>query len=248
MLNHPNRPMSDASLMSSCEQALAELRSVWSGSVFHAPERSARAHSEEARLIALRTLRFQPSIGDSQEIELLPGGRVLMGTGLQQHWAVVERAGTLSLQFYSNARPTETFQKVGVGIWRGVSCAPGFEIGLKECATGVPALPEDSRAPRSAEHLVAAIADPAFFAVGYDARRASALGCALSLLNDTFDDVPEQIVRVQAKYAACLHWRTFLEQTVSNLASARDRRIALVQREKKIGPRALDPAHYARPL
>jgi hypothetical protein len=75
-----------------------------------------------------------------------------------------------------------------------------------------------------------------------------ALASALSLLNDMFDDVPEQVIRHQFRHAVSLQWRTFLNQLVSKLTSARDHRIALVHREGRIGPRALDPAHYARPV
>jgi hypothetical protein len=171
-----------------------------------------------------------------------------MGTGFERHWAVIDRAGTLLLQFYANTEPIETFEKFGDGLWRGVSCVPGFEISLKERRAGTASLSDEGRLPRSAEHLVAALGEPALFAIGYDAKRASALGAALSLLNDTFDDVPEQIVRHQVRHAPSVQWRSFLEQLVSNLTSARDRRIALVQREKKIGWRPIDPAHYARPL
>ena len=247
LLHYPNRPLAEPSLMSSCEAALAELRSRWSGRVFHAPERSQQARAEEARLIAVRTFRFEPATGGAQDIELLPGGRIGAAMSLERHWAVVDRDGALLLQFYDTTL-TEKFEKLQDSSWRGVSCAPGFEVRLKERHVGAASLSEDDRVSRSAEYLVAALAEPALFAVGYDEERAMALASALSLLNDMFDDVPEQVIRHQFRHAASLQWRSFLNQLVSKLTSARDRRIALVDSERKIGPRALDPAHYERPV
>jgi Mannosyltransferase putative len=246
-LHYPNRPLAEPTLMASCEAALAELRSRWSGTVFHAPARSPQARAEEARLIGLRSFRFEPSAGGPHDIELLPGGRVSADMGLARHWAVVDRAGSLSLQFYAEMEPTETFERLADGSWRGVSCAPGFEVRLKARHDGAQSLAADDRLPRSAEHLVAALADPALFAAGYDGERATALAAALSLLNDTFDDVPELLSRHHASHALSTQWRQFLDQLVLKLTSARDQRVALVRREKRIGPRALDPAHYARP-
>jgi hypothetical protein len=85
------------------------------------------------------------------------------------------------------------------------------------------------------------------FALGYDVERASALKSALSLLNDMYDDVPEQILKQAATHRPQAQWQSVLDQSASALSTARDRRIALVRREK-MEPRRLDPAHYAPPL
>jgi hypothetical protein len=248
LLHHANRPVADASLTPHCDAALADLRSRWSGRVFHAPERSPRARTEEARLIGLRYFRFEPSAGGPFDIELLPGGRIGAEVDLVRHWTVIERAGALVLEFYAEGAAAETFDQLSDGSWRGVSCAPGFEVRLKERSGGVAAMTESDRVFRSAEYVVAALSDPSLFAAGYDADRAAGLSSALSLLNEMFDDVPEQVVSHQITRGVSSEWRRFLDQLVSRLTDARDRRIALVHRDKSIGPRAINPAHYARPL
>jgi hypothetical protein len=248
MLNGPNRPTAEPSLMPSCEAALAELRRRWSGIVFHAPERSRRAHAEEARLVALRNFSYQAGPGHVRDLELLPGGRI-GGAALERNWAVIERDGALVLQLYVGKAPYVTLGKSRGGAWRGANGTPGSDARLQEPFAGAPSLLEDEdRCLRSAEALVDAFIQPALFAVGYEAQSAFALGSALSLLNDVYDDVPEQIVRRRAAVLISSQWRSHLDQLVSKLASARDQRVALVRRDKKIGPRTLNPAHYARPI
>jgi hypothetical protein len=248
-LHHPNRPLAAPALMPSCEAALAELRERWSGDVFHPPQRSAQARAEEARLIAARKFRFESSGGPARDMELLPGGRVGIGRSLEQHWAVIDRAGSLRLQFYGQTDPVATLQKLDNGAWYGVSCEPGCEVRLYEDA-GSP-FEDEGRLSRSAGDLVGALAQPAWFLTGFDPKRACALESALALLNDTFDDVPEQILKQAANQPIPSQWQGFLEQLASRLALRRDERLALAHREnreKRIGPRVLDPAMYGRPV
>src|SRR5205085_2013575 len=98
---------------------------------------------------------------------------------LVRHWAVIERVGALVLQFYADGAAAETFDQLNDGSWRGVSCAPGFEVRLKERPPGVAAMTESDRVFRSAEYVVAALSEPSLFAVGYDADRAAGLSSAL---------------------------------------------------------------------
>jgi hypothetical protein len=166
---------------------------------------------------------------------------------LGRHWAVVDRDGTQVLQFYASTGPTETFGRLGDGSWNGTSCEPGFEIRLTERPAGSRLVTDADRPCRSAEHLVAALAQPALFAAGYDRERASVLSGALSLLNDIFDDVPEQVGKHLVKHAGCLQWQDFLNELACKLVLARDRRVALLRCDKNIGPRAISSMHYARP-
>ncbi|MGO9358361.1 MAG: hypothetical protein ACLP1D_11910 [Xanthobacteraceae bacterium] len=248
LLHHPNRPLAMPALMPDCEAALAELRSRWSGVVFHAPQRSPQARAEEARLLALRNFRFVYPSGAAHDIELLPGGRVRASKGYERHWAVIDRTGSLLFQFYGDAGPTEALERRDDGAWLGLSCEPGGVIRLEQHSGDAASRGEDAeRLPRSAGDLVGALAQPAWFAIGYDAERAVALEAALSLLNDVFDDVPEQIARQAAGHAMPSRWRGFLDRLAVELAAARDRRLALVRRDETIKPHVPDPAQYGRP-
>lgn len=247
LLMHPNRPLAEPSLMANCDDALADLRRRWSGRVFHAPERSARARAEEARLIAVRSFRYQPTTGPERDLELLPGGRIGPGDDGGRHWAVIERAGELVLQFYWSNLLTAELVKSGDRSWQGLGIGPGFALRLEDCPAGAPSLLDDNdRVPRSAADVVAALAEAALFSAGYDAERASALRAALALLNDLFDDVPEQVGKCVARHAAGAEWQRVVADMVSTLTSAREERFALVRRGA-MGPRTLDPNHYARP-
>jgi hypothetical protein len=181
-------------------------------------------------------------------MELLPGGRVGAGREFEQHWAVINRAGRLLLQFYGNGEPIATLEKRGDGFWHGLGREPGCDIVLKEPADGVASRFEDGRPLlRSAEDLVGALAQPTWFAIGYDAERAFALESALALLNDVFDDVPERIVENAARHPIALQWRNFLDRLASNLAIRRDQRTTNLRRDEAVRPKMLAPGHYARP-
>lgn len=246
-LNQPNRPMADASLMPHCEAALAELRERWSGDVFHPPERSARARGEETRLIDLRDLHLQSSGDPPREIELLPGGRVGAGREFEQHWAVVERDGALALQLYGSDGLIATLAKSGGDRWIGLGCEPGCDIVVQERPRQSASTGGDNEAIGSAKDLVAALLQPAWAAAGFDQQRAAALDAALSLLNETFDDVPEQVTEHLRRQLDAPLWQGFCGQLVSKLVAQRNQRVSLTQRAEKKRPRMLPPGHYARP-
>jgi hypothetical protein len=249
LLHHPNRSLADAALMGKCEAALADLRDRWSGNVFHAPERSPEARAEEARLIALRELQYKDAGQPHRDMALLPGGRVGAGRVLEQHWAVVDRDGGLRLQFYGNNGLVATLEKSGNGLWHGLGCEPGSEILLSEPAESLGSSADDDRFARSAHDLVDALAQPLWFATGYDAERATALECALAFLNDTFDDVPEQLASLMGSRSTPTQWRSFVERLSARLAASRDRRIALTRRQSHATREMLPPGMYAaRPM
>jgi Mannosyltransferase putative len=248
LLTLPNRPLCAPAMMPACEAALAELRERWSGYVFHAPERSARALDEEARLKALRKVSVE-AVGDPVRVlDLLPGSRVGAGRELEQHWAVIDRADALCLQFYRDQEPIATLAQRQGGIWHGLGWEPGSEIILKELAgDAVRVRPMHGDAPRRVDDLVAALVQPAWFAAGYDAELAAAIATALSLLNDAFDAVPEEIARWAASLPMPEAWRQAFEQLVQDLAMRRDRRMTMLPGDQNRRPRALDPGHYGRP-
>lgn len=251
LLNNPNRPLAAPLLMSSCEAALGDLRKRWSGTVFHAPERSLQARAEEARLIAIRSFRYEAATGE-RNIELWPGGRMGVGATFERHWAVIDLTGELVLQFYVGDAPTETLHKSDDGCWRGLAARLDFEVRLEERPASTTLLFEaGDRILRSADDFVGAFVQPALFTVGYDEERASAVRSALSLLNDMYDDVPERIIEHATRHRAPMQWQSVLDQLAAKLAPARDRRIGLVRREEtathalKTRGRAL---YYARPV
>jgi hypothetical protein len=248
LLHGPNRPLAAPALMPHCEAALAQLRERWSGHVFHAPDRSARARAEEARLVALRNVRIEDSGDVGRDLELLPGGRVGAGREVEQHWAVIERGDTLVLQLYGNGRvPIAALEKRDGGAWFGLGCEPGSEVVIREPADGAASPGTNDRVQRSAHDLVVALMQPAWFAIGFEAERALALEAALSLLNDAFDDTPEQIAARLTQGAMPAPWRGRLHELVPKLTLRRDARIALVRRQEKRRPRMLSPGHYAPP-
>lgn len=152
------------------------------------------------------------------------------------------------LRLYGNGEAIASLEKSGHGLWRGETCEPGCELLLKPHAGGAAAqVQNDGRVARSAEDLVAALAHPALFAMGYDAERALALESALALLNDAFDDVPEQIAVHAARQIMPPQWRGHLDQLATRLSAAREQRIAMVRPDRTIGPHALAPDCYIHP-
>jgi hypothetical protein len=243
LLNLPNRALVTPDLMPACEAALADLRARWSGHVFHAPPRSPRALAEEARLTAVRKVGIETASDPVRVVELLPGNVVGAGRELEQHWAVLDNAGGLCLLFYQDLEPIATLEQGPRGTWHGLGCEPGNEITLKEFAV------EDAPEPTqdSAADLVVALMKPAWFTAGYDSDLARGVAAALSLLNDGFDDVPEEVADLVQRLQMQQPWRQAFDKLVPELANRRDRRIALVHRDSTGRPRALDPTHYGRP-
>lgn len=247
LLHLPNRPLAVPALMPECEAALADLRARWTGHVFHAPPRSAAAIAEEARLVALRRVSLKVGRAPIRLIDLLPGHVCGAGRNPEQHWVVSEDQGRFRLQFYRDQEPIATLQARGDGVWYGLGDFPGAEILLKELADA-PAAPEPAMSPRRATPgVIAAFLQPDWFGAGYDAGLETAIGVALSLLNDTFSDVPEQIEDQIAKLQPPAPWRQSLLRLAQDLAARRDRQTSLVQRHEQRKSAALDPLLYERP-
>lgn len=246
-LQLPNRPLAVPALMPDCEAALADLRSRWSGHIFHAPARSAGAMAEEARLMTVRHLRIQMAGEAPRALELLPGNVVGPGRHLEQYWAVGDGHGDYQLQFFREQEPIATLRPSGEGVWRGLGCEPGCDILLEELGDVRPADEAAKPARRSAAGLVAALLQPEWFSAGYDARLDDAIGVALSLLNDTFDDVPEQVDGVVATLQPPPSWRPALTRLRRDLIARRDRRRAMLARDEPVRPGALDPSQYGPP-
>ena len=87
---------------------------------------------------------------------------------------------------------------------------------------------------------------PTLFALGYEAERATGFGTALSLLNEMYDDVPEQVTKQLLQRRPPPPWRELLDQLTSKLAASRDRRLAHLQRGKM--QRGVNPTRYVRPV
>jgi hypothetical protein len=248
LLHYPNRPVAEPALMADCEAALSDLRTRWSGAVFYPPARSAQARTEEKQLIAQPTFRFDPVAGGPHDIELLPGGRIRGVVDLNRHWAVIDHGGGLRLQFFAAGEPIETFEKLNDGTWRGFSCAPGFELRLTPILAREKTSTRINGSQRSGEYVLSALAETTLFTFEYDENRGSQLAAALSLLNEVFDDIQELLAKYKLKPLTSSGWQSFLDQLEIRLSEARNQRIALMQPNKTIGPRALNPLHYARPV
>jgi Mannosyltransferase putative len=246
MLNRSNRRLSNGALMPACEAALADLRKRWSGVVFHPPTRSARALAEEARLIGVRTFRYEPRPDAARGLELLPGGRIGKGAALERNWAVTERDGALLLKLYAGHREYATLEKMADGSWQGDNGAPGSDIRLEEPGPHHALSDVGSGRPsRSAEEFVRALVHPSLFAAGYDAERARGLEAALVLLNETYDDVAEQLAQQTVRLRPPANWQALLDDLAVRLARARDGRTTAVASDRMVSP-ALKPEYYAR--
>ena len=241
----PNRPLARNDLMAHCEQALAELRRRWNGVIFHPPNRSQRARAEESRLIAARHHHYETWIGSPRTIELLPGGCVGEGRGdFEQHWTVIERDGSLVLQFFSTSSLTVELTRSAEGSWRGSSVnGAAFAACMVEAARRR-TWPHHgaARVGRSAGDWVRTLVDSEQFAAGFDPAKAVELSAALSLLNDRFDDVPEQLE--QCLTHAPQAWRRALREVGAALAARRDQK--LKSTERLAYPHSLDMRGYDR--
>jgi hypothetical protein len=246
-LTDSNRPVAIASLMQPCEDALAELRRCWSGVVFNAPARSPRAMEEEARLLDTRFFHYEPAGSDGRKVELLPAGRVGEGRGVyEQHWAVIERDGTLVLQFYSATRLGVELTWREDGAWQGRSMTPtAFTARLTE-APAHATWPHagSQRVATSAALWVSTLIAPTLFGAGFDAGRLTELRAALSLINDCFDDVPEQVKARCAAIPLPKYWHDALSEIAAGLAERRDSRMARIARTPY--PQVIDPSGYER--
>jgi len=227
-LTESNLPLPQSDLMSSCEQALGELRQRWNGIVFHPPQRTQWARDAEKHLIAGRRHLYETWTTKMRTLELLPGGRVQEGRGpFEQHWAVIERDGELILQFYSTSRLSVELTRSEDGSWQGQSllanplAARLIESGQRQSWPHQDA----DRIVRSAADWVDALLDPTLFGAGFDSEKAAQLRGALSLLNDRFDDVPEQLRARLTKSPE--PWRGALADIVGSLAEQRDKRLLL---------------------
>lgn len=247
LLHLPNRPLAVPALMPECEAALADLRTRWTGYVFHAPTRSVAARAEEARLIAARRFSLKMGGDPIRVIDLLPGNVVGGARNWEQHWAVIEDGAGLCLQLYREREPIATLHAKGAGVWYGLGDFPGSEILLKELGDA-PAAPETHIPPlQTAPGLVAAFLQPGWFGAGFDEGLENAIGVALSLLNDTFCDVPEQIEDQVAKLQPPAPWRQSLLRLALDLAARRDRHVSLLERVEPAKSAALDPMLYGPP-
>jgi alpha 1,2-mannosyltransferase len=242
-----NPPVSAADLTAHCQEALEELRRRWTGFVFHPPDRSARAQAIEAELIKIGCFRYATG-GDYRVIELLAAGSIGTGrSGLEQHWAVIERDEAVLIQFYFGWRLVVELTRQADGSWSGASLtSPSFEAQLmaevewKTHSTG-------KRVYRSAKSEVATLLDPALFAAGFDPKIEQELGSGLSLLNRLFDDVPEQIAENLATTPLPQAWHVALQALSQRLAETRDAR-ARNAHQDLISPVVINPQHYTRIL
>jgi hypothetical protein len=245
-LTGPNRPLAAAELTSHCEKALAELRERWSGVVFNAPPRTQTALAEERRFIAARYFHYEPQGTGGRRLELLRAGRVGEGRGVfEQHWAVIERDGTLILQFYSTMRLTIELSRSEDGSWTGGFIANGgFYARLIDEAAHRTWPYGEGRVTKTSAEWTAALLDTPLFAAGFDIERVNGLRAALSLLNDRFDDVPEQIDARLSAMAVPERWRRVLTEISAALATARDGRLALTTRADYL--QLFDQEYYDR--
>jgi hypothetical protein len=165
----------------------------------------------------------------------------------EQFWAVAERDGQMVLQLFSVNGLAVELARCADGAWHGRSLiGEGFSARLtpETAAMGRPG--GEARIRRSGAEWVSELIDPALLAAGYEPQLAQAVAAALSLINDRFDDVPEEIEARLDQLAAADEWRRDLNALCARLASLRDRRITLARAAAY--PQDVDPRCYSGPL
>ncbi len=103
-----------------CLGFLADLRAVWNGRLFFAPDRSLAARAEEDRLAAAGELRLV-HLGDHDTVvRLLPGHQIGAGRSIdRQNWYVVETAAGFDLVLHDGERVTYRLSHQSDGRWSG---------------------------------------------------------------------------------------------------------------------------------
>jgi len=228
-VNDANDPVAIRDMQRPCDEAIADLAARWSGSMFQAPDRSPQALAQERQMIATGRFQYQVSGGESQLLELHPGGRIVKGRGaLLRHWAVIERDGVLVLQLYSSHLLTAEMTVAADGVWTGARLVrPRAEISLvnsEQRRTWPHA--DEARTGPSCKAWLDVLLDTSFLAAGFSAHQAVGLFQALQALNARFDDVAERLADMQDRLPPA--WRGEASGWVATLGEQRDNRIALV--------------------
>ncbi|SFM05277.1 Mannosyltransferase putative [Methylorubrum salsuginis] len=111
-----------------CEEALATLRRLWSGRIFHAPARSPEALAEEARLSAVRTVELVTPGEATLTLDLLEGGDIIDGSLSDfAHWYCVG-GEPLALVLLDRFQRAMRFEFQGEGCWAEGSAAASVLI------------------------------------------------------------------------------------------------------------------------
>lgn len=243
-----NRPVCDERFNGSCDEALAELRSKWTGVAFHPPARSRASSDAEGLLIADRWFDYSTSVVPQRTLELLSGGRVGEGRAeYEQHWAVVEKAQGNVLQFFSATQLTVELFLCADGSWAGASRpSPAFDARLvsRKDALSWPHA-DQVRVARSSSVALDALLASGLLRGGRDALVEEQLRAALSFLNRSFDDVPERLLEHLEGAAIDQGWIAALRSWADGLSDARDVRLQGT-RDRSVHPRAIDPKNYRR--
>jgi hypothetical protein len=107
-------------LLPACLAALDELREVWNGVVFNAPDRTAAARAAEGLLVAGGPLRLEIGTEDGVALDLRRFGEIGAGRAFdRQNWWCAEEDGEMSLFLREAARPTYRMRRVTGDRWEG---------------------------------------------------------------------------------------------------------------------------------
>ena len=130
-----------------CQEALAELRAVWSGYVAPAPAACSGDHSTAAALERARWMLYRRIGADQRLLELLPDGQIGEGRGPNEHsWRVERQGGRDRLLVSGDRRATCALTYEADGVWRGHWLfAEHMPVEI------VPLMPEDVQALRTTD-------------------------------------------------------------------------------------------------
>lgn len=105
---------------SDCLEFLEDLKAVWNGSMFFAPDRSLQARQEEQRLVALGPLQIEIVGNYEIAIRLLPNNEIGLGRSAERrNWFVEEVSGCFNLILRHGERDTMRLVKSSDGFWEG---------------------------------------------------------------------------------------------------------------------------------
>ncbi len=245
-----NRPVFGDHLTPAVEAALQELRANWTGIVFHPPFMSPAAQ-QMADELAGRTFIYQTSGAGHRPMMLQNGFQVGQGRAeYEQHWAVIERASGLVLQFFSATRLAIELYPQADGSWYGVTDqALAFSARLiPEQAWPTMPFAGAARVSYPAASWLAELCAGVSLSLNPAAGDVAALQAALGLINRTHDDLPEAFAAyLEQTNSASAAWRKALETMLPALTADRNARLA----RTAILPAPMDllrPGFYDRDL
>jgi hypothetical protein len=122
-----------------CLSALAELKKVWNGRIFHPPARCLAAQEKEEHILKHGTFVLQCAGDEDAFFDFLPGHQLAEGRDPdRQNWYVADGdGGRVLLEISDGQLVTLRFEEAGNGRWSGCeTVAPYRKVELRPAGNG----------------------------------------------------------------------------------------------------------------